>query len=323
MSRRRSSAGISIGCFPVPGTDGLRCPELTLSGPNDRASAANAPSCRPLSGRTLTRLRRLQALGRLRLAYQWIPLRMGQRFDCQIDIELWPVQMVRARQLNSSDLVNRGVLNHGNSLKDTNNSCSSMKSQNPCGETFVTSSGEVLRPSDPDFIQVLPNQFLGFCNLFRLEAVVRVQFHRRVDPKLGLAVSMLDMYVRPRFLTREEVESKSSNAPVAPLTRARRGNRYWSGYCCDPPSCAAGRFSIPLLRHRQVAVGQSAPTGHAPIRSRSSPCEASRFRTLQMMNASTHCTCTRDNDSDRPRRARLPLDESSSFKPLHHVIHRR
>jgi hypothetical protein len=37
-----------------------------------------------------TRLRRLQALARLRLAYQGIPLRMRQRIDGEIEIEVWP-----------------------------------------------------------------------------------------------------------------------------------------------------------------------------------------------------------------------------------------
>jgi len=42
-----------------------------------------------------------------------------------------------------------------------------------------------------------------------------------------------------------------------------------------------------------------------------------------MMSTSTHRTSTRDDDSNRPGHARLPLDESSSLKPLHHVIHGR
>lgn len=42
-----------------------------------------------------------------------------------------------------------------------------------------------------------------------------------------------------------------------------------------------------------------------------------------MMTSTTHRTCTRNNDSDRPRHARLPLNESSLLKPLHHVIYGR
>jgi hypothetical protein len=41
------------------------------------------------------------------------------------------------------------------------------------------------------------------------------------------------------------------------------------------------------------------------------------------MTSSTYPTHTRDNDSDRPRHARLPLEESSSLKALHHVIYGR
>jgi hypothetical protein len=40
-----------------------------------------------------------------------------------------------------------------------NNSRSPMKIQNPCVETLVTSTGEVLGPGDTDLIEMLLNQF--------------------------------------------------------------------------------------------------------------------------------------------------------------------
>src|SRR6202022_678050 len=48
--------------------------------------------------------------------------------------------------------------NHGNRLNGTNNSRSPIKSQNPWGETLVTSAREVLGPGAADFIQVLLDQ---------------------------------------------------------------------------------------------------------------------------------------------------------------------
>jgi hypothetical protein len=59
---------------------------------------------------------------------------------------------------------------------------------------------------------VLLNQLLGFGNLFRLEPVIRVEFNGRFDPELRFTVSMLDMHVRTRFFSREEVEAEASNA---------------------------------------------------------------------------------------------------------------
>jgi hypothetical protein len=59
-----------------------------------------------------------------------------------------------------------------------------------------------------DFMRVFLNQLLSFGKSLGLEAVVRVQFHRRLDPELGLALGVLHMHVRPRLLAREEVEAK-------------------------------------------------------------------------------------------------------------------
>lgn len=86
-----------------------------------------------------------------------------------------------------------------------------MNNQNPWGETFVTSTREVLRPGAADFIQMLLDQVLGFCDLLGFEPVVRVEFNSRFDPELRFAVGMLDMHMRPPLLAGEEVESESSN----------------------------------------------------------------------------------------------------------------
>jgi hypothetical protein len=63
-----------------------------------------------------------------------------------------------------------------------------------------------------DFIQVLLNQFLGFYKSLGLETVVRMKFYFWLDPELGLALGMLHMHVRPRFLAREEVEPEPLDA---------------------------------------------------------------------------------------------------------------
>ena len=79
-----------------------------------------------------------------------------------------------------------------------------MKSQKPCGETFVTSTREVRRPSAPDFIHVLLDQFLSFRKSLRFEAIVRVQLDRGFDPEFGLARGMLHMHMRVGFLARKK-----------------------------------------------------------------------------------------------------------------------
>src|SRR4030095_4684697 len=97
---------------------------------------------------------------------------------------------------------------NANSLNDTNSSCSPTNSQKPCGDTFVTSTREVLRPSIADFINVVLCQLLRLGASLRLEAIGRMQFHSGFDPELCLTLCVLHMYVRPRFLSREEVEPK-------------------------------------------------------------------------------------------------------------------
>jgi hypothetical protein len=59
---------------------------------------------------------------------------------------------------------------------------------------------------------VLLNQLLGFCNLFWLEPVIRVEFNGRFDPELCFTVSVLDMHMRTGFFSREEVKAEASNA---------------------------------------------------------------------------------------------------------------
>ena len=52
------------------------------------------------------------------------------------------------------------------------------------------------------------NEFLRFCEPLGLEPIVRVQFHGRLDPELGLALRVLDMHVGAGFLARKEVKPK-------------------------------------------------------------------------------------------------------------------
>jgi len=75
-----------------------------------------------------------------------------------------------------------------------------MKSQKPCGETLVTSAGEVLRPSVADFIEMLLNEILCLDYLLRFEAEVRGQLYVWINPKLCLAVGVLNVDVGASFL---------------------------------------------------------------------------------------------------------------------------
>jgi len=59
---------------------------------------------------------------------------------------------------------------------------------------------------------VLLDKFLCFREPLRLEAVVRMQFHSRLNPELGLALGVLDVHVRTSLLARKEVEPKPLNA---------------------------------------------------------------------------------------------------------------
>jgi hypothetical protein len=97
-------------------------------------------------------------------------------------------------------------------LNGTNNSRSPTKSQKPWGDTLVTSTGEVLGPSAADFIQVLPDQPLGFDNLLRREAEILREFDDGIDPEFRLPFRVLHVNVRPTLLARKEVEPKSLGA---------------------------------------------------------------------------------------------------------------
>ena len=96
---------------------------------------------------------------------------MRQRIDGEIDIEVRPVQVVCTWQLYVVICRIEASLNHGNSLNDTKSSCSPTNSQKPCGDTLVTSTWEVRRPSVADFIRVFLNQFLSLCESLGLEPV--------------------------------------------------------------------------------------------------------------------------------------------------------
>jgi hypothetical protein len=90
--------------------------------------------------------------------------------------------------------------NHGNSLNGTNISRSPMNSQNPWGETLVTSTGEVFRPSASDFIEVFFNQGLRLGQPARIQTEIHGEFNRRFDPELRFAVRVLHVDVRSPLL---------------------------------------------------------------------------------------------------------------------------
>src|SRR6476659_6453157 len=74
------------------------------------ASAAKTRTTVALDPGRPPRLRRLQALVRLRLAHQGITLGVREGFDRQIDIKLRPLQVMGTEQLDVADLSNRSVL---------------------------------------------------------------------------------------------------------------------------------------------------------------------------------------------------------------------
>ena len=59
---------------------------------------------------------------------------------------------------------------------------------------------------------MLLDQFVSLSESLRLKAIVRMQFNRRLNPELGLALGVLDMHVRADLLAREEVEPKPPHA---------------------------------------------------------------------------------------------------------------
>src|SRR6266851_927263 len=108
--------------------------------------------------------------------------------------------------------------NHGNWLNGTNSSRSPMNSQNPWGETLVTSAGEVPGPGVADFIQVLLDQFLCLGDLLRFETEIRHQLHARVNPELCFAVGMLNMDVSPPFLSGKKKKRNPLTRRIVGLT---------------------------------------------------------------------------------------------------------
>jgi hypothetical protein len=72
-------------------------------------------------------------------------------------------------------------------------------SQNPCAETFATSTAKVFLPRSADLILVPPDQPKRGGELARGQPVVLGRFYPWFDPDLGLAASMLDMHMHSRL----------------------------------------------------------------------------------------------------------------------------
>jgi hypothetical protein len=81
---------------------------------------------------------------------------------------------------------------------------------------------------------MLLNQLLDFGNLFRLEPIIRVEFNDRFDPELRFTVSMLDMYMRPTFFSREEIKPEASNAKDCRTHTYRIPESLGGGACRRP-----------------------------------------------------------------------------------------
>jgi hypothetical protein len=94
---------------------------------------------------------------------------------------------------------------------------------------------------------MLLNKLLGFSNLFRLEPVIRVEFNGRFDPELRFTVSVLDMYMRPTFFSREEIKAEASNSKDCRTHVYRIPERSASSPIPARPATAPG------LRPRQSA----------------------------------------------------------------------
>ncbi len=100
--------------------------------------------------------------------------------------------------------------NQGKSLKARNLSWSSIRTQKPCSETFVTSGAEVRAPSRSDFILVLPNKAQHGPDPVCAETMILGEFDDRLQPDLHFAVRMVDMNVHPHLFPREEEEPETS-----------------------------------------------------------------------------------------------------------------
>jgi hypothetical protein len=99
------------------------------------------------------------------------------RVDGQVDVEVGPVEMAGSRLLESYDRLDRGSLDHGYSSKGRNSSRSSMRSQKPCGDMFVTSACEVVVPRIMDFLLVFLHQLLDTAQIGGAENVVSCQLY--------------------------------------------------------------------------------------------------------------------------------------------------
>jgi hypothetical protein len=76
-----------------------------------------------------------------------------------------------------------------------------------------------------------------------------VEFNGRIDPKLRFTVSMLDMHVRTRFFSREEVEAEASDAEDC------RAHAY------RIPESPGGQTCRVLIRVPAVYPNRSTPSG--------------------------------------------------------------
>src|SRR3989442_13136340 len=102
--------------------------------------------------------------------------------------------------------------NHGNSLNATNVSFEPSRSQNPCLETFVTSTAEVRLPRFADFIAISLDDAHCCLQLRGREPGVASHGDLGLQPDLRLPTPALDVNVRPRLLSREEIEAIPADA---------------------------------------------------------------------------------------------------------------
>jgi hypothetical protein len=79
---------------------------------------------------------------------------------------------MRTWPLHCRDLADGGIQEHGKFSKGKNNSRSSKRSQNPPGETLLTSTLEVSFPRAADFILMLFDEAQGFRDLTRGESMI-------------------------------------------------------------------------------------------------------------------------------------------------------
>ena len=95
-------------------------------------------------------------------------------------------------------------LNHGNSANGTSSSSLPRSSQNPCLNTWVTSTSEVTVPGIFNLRDVGFDHGLRFPQLARRHARLTGQRHFWRQPELRFAVRMRDMDMNPFLLARKE-----------------------------------------------------------------------------------------------------------------------